>query len=508
MTARSITRGAARRLAGALALPLALAAGLAGCDVAERGQPIAGAPGRTEGEQRVGAQAHQEILQAYGGAYTEGQVDDYVREIGMELAAATPQAGAPWTFTVLDSPVVNAFAIPGGYVYVSRGLVALADDEAELAGVIGHEIGHVVADHSQRRQTRGALAQVGALAAVLGAAALGAEGGLLDLVNQAGAALGQGAVASYSRTQELEADELGVRYLAGAGYDPSAQADFLESMRAQSELAAALEGATYDPNKVGFFATHPANAERVREAARLAETAGAADGRRQRERFLAAVDGMIYGDSPEQGYVRGTDFIHPELGFRFSTPEGFVIRNSAAQVTAEGPRGAALVFDGGADPGGPLTDYIARRWVPALAEAGAVGELRRVERVTIGGREAAQAYLPVNTRGGRMLAQLTAIRAGDGIYRFFGVAPPNDERLLTALDRAAESWRPLSPAEARAAQPLRLRVVEARSGDTVESLARRMAFDRLAVERFRVLNDLGPGEAVRPGERVKLVVEG
>lgn len=201
------------------------------------GGPPAGAPrtvaARSAAEQQAGDQNHPQILQQFGGEVQDPAIRAYVDEIGRKLVRQTEQPGAKWKFTVLDSPVVNAFALPGGYVYVTRGLIALANDEAELAGVIGHEIGHVTAAHSANRQERSTLAQLGVLGAQVAGAVAGLSGPLLDMLGQASGAAGQAYVASYSRTQEFEADQLGVRYLAAAGYDPSAEADFLASLQAE-----------------------------------------------------------------------------------------------------------------------------------------------------------------------------------------------------------------------------------------------------------------------------------
>ncbi len=463
---------------------------------------------RSMAEQRQGDQSHAKVVAQYGGAYAQGRAPAYVREIGMRLAANTEQPQGPWTFTLLDSPVVNAFALPGGYVYVTRGLLALANDEAELAGVIGHEIGHVTAAHSARRQETATAAQIGVLAATLGAAVLGADKSVVDAIGQLGAQGAQGVVATYSRAQELEADRLGIGYLARAGYDPLAQADFLASLQAQTALSAQLAGGGYDPNRVDFFSTHPATAERVRAAADTAARQGVANAPRNREAFLRAIDGMTYGDSAAQGFVRGGGFVHPELRFAFTAPQRFEITNAAAAVTMRGPNGAGVVFDGGKDPGGALDAYVARVWAGGIARQTRTGELQNLERKRIGGLEAVSAVLPAQTGGGVRLLHMTAIRGGGGrLYRFMGVVQTNDRAGLAAVAQAAESFRTLSAAQAAREKPWRIRVVTVKRGDTAASLAARMPFDRGNEARFRVLNALGPNDTVRAGDRVKLVVQ-
>ena len=461
---------------------------------------------RTAAEQRLGDQAHPQILAQYGGAY-EGPVSAYVERLGRRLAAVTAQPEGPWTFTVLDSPVVNAFALPGGYVYVTRGLIALAKDEAELAGVVGHEIGHVTAAHTAERQTRATIAQAGLLATMIGAAVLGADRSVLDLIGQGAGAAAQGTLASFNRAQELEADRLGVEYLLAADYDPAAQADFLRQMQAQSELSARLAGGRYDPNRVDFFATHPATAERVRLAQAAALNAQAAAVNRNEAAFLDAIEGMTYGDSAAQGFARGQRFIHPELRFAFEAAEGFTIANAADRITMRGPRGASVVFDGGRDPGGPL-DAALRGWASEIASRTRTGRLEIDPATRIGGLEAASAAMPVAVRGGAGLAQMTLIRAPGGrLYRFFGLSALDDRAAQAGVRRTAQSFEALSARQAAAARPWRIAVRTVRPGDTVASLAARTPFEEAAEERFRVLNGLAPGETLTPGQRVKLVVE-
>jgi predicted Zn-dependent protease len=485
---------------GVLAAALAALTACAG-PTADKPSPIAAS--RSATEQRAGDQAHPDILRQFGGPYA-GRAADYVRDLGRRIAANTEQPQGPWTFTLLDSPVVNAFALPGGYVYVTRGLVALAGDEAELAGVIGHEIGHVTAAHSVQRNERATMAQIGVLAAVIGAAALGVEGSALDALGQGAGAVAQGAVASYSRAQEIEADRLGVAYLARSGYDPGAQADFLRAMQAQDQLSARLAGGAYDPNRVDFFATHPATAERV-AAAQAAAGPNGGNGPRNRDAFLNAIDGMTYGDSAEQGFVRGGRFIHPALRFAFDAPPGYEIVNSAAQVTMRGPSGASVTFDGARDPGGSMVDYVSRAWAGGLARQTRTGQLQDLRSFRVNGLEAASAVLPVQTNRGVAAAHLTAIRAGGGrVYRFLGLGPGGE---IGRMAQAGLSFRSLSAAEAAAAKPWRIRIVTVRPGDTVTSLAARTPFDKAREERFRVLNGLAPGQQPRPGDRVKLVVE-
>lgn len=463
---------------------------------------------RSASNQRVGDENHPKILAQYGGEIEDARVRAYVNDVGQRLAAQSEQPDARWTFTVLDSPVVNAFALPGGYVYVTRGLIALANDEAEVAGVLGHEIGHVTADHSSQRQSRAGIAQLGVLGATILGAVAGLSGDALQSLGQLGNLAGQGYVASYSRAQEFEADQLGVRYISRAGYDPRAEADFLRQLQAESELQARIAGGSYNANRVDFFASHPATAERVEEAIRAADVSTQpTDRQRSRDAYLEAISGMTYGDSAAQGFVRGDAFIHPDLRFRFTVPNQFRVQNSAAAVTAAGPGGAGLIFDGTRYAGGSMEAYIARSWAPQIAEQARVGRLSNLRTRRIDGLEAASAALPVQTNEGVKVLRMTAIRDGDQVYRFLGVQPNGAGALGEAMDRAAASFDKLSATEAARFTPYRLTTRTVQPGDTAESLARLTPFDDFREERFRVLNGLQADERLEAGQKVKLVVE-
>ena len=462
---------------------------------------------RPASEQRVGDENHSKIVQKYGGIYQNPKVANYVTRLGRKIAAVSEQPNEKWTFTVLDTPTVNAFALPGGYVYVTRGLVALANSEAELAGVLGHEIGHVTAGHSSLRQERAGIATGVLLGAQILGAIAGIDAGLLKAGTQIGQIAVGGILANYSRSDELAADTLGIRYLAKSGYDPYAQADFLESMGASSGLDAKLKGKGYNPNATNFFASHPANGPRTRQAIQTAQSTGLAipvGADRNRVSFLKIVDGIEYGDSEAQGFVRGNTFSHPKLRFTYSAPAGFTILNSTNQVLAKGPNNARFILDGGRNPQGPLANYIQRTWVPAIAKSQRVGRLSRITPTRINGLEAAVGYLPVQVQNQTFDTMLVAIRMDGALYRLTGLAP-RGSGLMPSMEQAAETFRRLSRAEARRLKSAKIDVVTVRRGDTVASLARRMNVDQLAEDRFRVLNGLEPGERLQAGQRVKIV---
>lgn len=446
-----------------------------------------------EQEARAGAEAHPKILEAYGGAYDDPRLGSYVAEVTARIVQVTNRPDGPYRVTVLDSPVVNAFALPGGYVYVTRGLMALANDEAELAGVIGHEIGHVNARHSAQRQT-----------AAMGTSLLGAVLGAVvgsDAINQIVGLGGQGLLASYSREQEYEADMLGVRYLAQAGYDPNAAADFLEVMGEHSALTARIRNAQYSASRNDWLASHPATPDRVAAAVEHARATGISMGqqRRNREAYLAAIDGILYGDDPEQGIVRDREFIHPKLRFAFNAPQRFSITNSPRAVLIEGPEGTIAQFDGASKQADlEIGQYLANVWARGV-------RLTSLERFTLNGMKAATATATIGKYNGRIVA---IEYAPDQVYRFLmGTLPQTGDRYDVALKSIVMSFRKITAAEARSVEPLRIRIATVRAGEMAADFGRRMAFSDYPTERFRVLNGLGPNEQPSTGQRVKLIVD-
>lgn len=444
-------------------------------------------------EAKAGADAHPKILKAFGGAYGDEKLGAYVAGVTARIVRATNQPDNPYRVTVLDSPVINAFALPGGYVYVTRGLMSLANDEAELASVIGHEIGHVVARHSAQRHT--AAVGTSVLGAVLGAV-VGSSA-----INQVLGLGGQGLLASYSRDQEYEADLLGVRYLAKAGYDPYAAADFLGSMNAKSVLEAKLRSMPAGDAQTSWLASHPATPARIEAALVHARETGAGRGigDRNRDTYLSAVESMLYGDDPTQGIVRDRQFIHPELRFAFDAPPGFVIVNSPSQVSVQGADRTIAKFDMGKKAAAQeIGAYLSETWASGV-------RLGPVERFTVNGMKAATAPTTI----GDYNARLVAIEfAPEQVSRFIlGTLPQTGQRYAPALQEMVMSFRKISAAEAKAVKPLRLRIVTARQGDTVASLARRMIYSDHQAERFRVLNGLSASEGVVAGARYKIISE-
>ncbi len=311
------------------------------------------------------------------------------------------------------------------------------------------------------------------------------------------------ALQSYSRDQEFEADMLGVRYLSRAGYDPNGMSSFLSKLQAHSRLEAELRGKPGEADKFDIMQTHPRTADRIQRAAQAAGTKPVANPIVGRDIYLGKIDGMLYGDNPEQGVIQGDSFSHPELRFAFEVPESFRLFNSSDAVLALGPQGSRIIFDLGPDPRGiGPARHIREVWAPKA-------RLSRVENLEINGLPAATATTQIDSRSGRVDARLVAIGYDEEtIYRFLFATPPSLTRSLSVeLRRTTYSFRKLSATEAAEIKPNRLRILTVRRGDSVSSLAARTPFDDLAEKRFLTLNGLAPGAGLKAGEKVKLVVQ-
>lgn len=478
-------RGARRaaRLAGA-----ALAALLGGCSsLINLDRPVGLAdPVRQPETNPAALREHRRILASYGGAYSDPKLETLIAGMVERLVAASERPEQRYRVTILNSPAVNAFSLPNGQLYVTRGLIGLAGDGAELANVLAHEMAHVVAHHAAIRETQARRAALVASAAA-------------DTLNDSptgalAAAKSKLALASFSRTQEFEADAIGVGIAARAGYDPQGAARFLASM---GRFAALRSANSADPRSLDFLSSHPATPERIENAAASARKHKG--GARDAAEYLAALDGLVYGEDPVDGFVRGRRFFHPKLGFTFVAPEGFRLENTAQAVLGRkdgGEQALRLDIVRLDSEAGGLAAYVTSGWIENV-------EPGTVEELTIGGFPAATA----TAKGDPWRFRVYVVRNGKDVYRFIFAAKTRSPEIDRSFRDAMNSLRRLSLAEAAAARPLRLKVISVAAGDTVESLAARMAPLDRQVERFRALNGLGPNDRPKEGERVKIVVE-
>jgi predicted Zn-dependent protease len=445
------------------------------------------------------AQQHPQIVAEFGGEES-GARSAYVRNVGMRVANQSNITGGGEAFhiTTLNSPVMNAFAVPGGYLYVTRQLIGLANDEAELASVLGHEAGHIAARHSQARQRTGLLSQLGALLV-----------GVVTGSGQLAQIAAQGAqlyTLKYSRSQELEADDLGVRYMTAAGYDPAASATFLGELGTWSNLEGRLQGREDDQRATPSWAlTHPLSAERVTRSRQKAQATGrVGQGIRNRDQHLQALNGMIFDDDPAQGVVEGRDFLHPDLRLAFTVPQGFGIQNGTRAVAVIGNSGQAQ-FSTGAFSGN-LDSYVGQAFRAIGGERTQI-QYSRPQRTTINGIEAAYSTARAQTQSGVVDVSVVAY-AFDNSHAYHFVTVTRAGTGLGAFTPMVQSVRRLSTQEAASIRPRVIQVVTVGANDTVQSLSGRMAYRTFQSERFRALNGLGTDGNVQRGQRVKLVVYG
>ncbi len=467
----------ARRVAAAVAAVLCLS----GCGLFDRSPPLPPAAPRTVGSQND----HARLVAAFGGEVRAPAAQRLLADVTGRLVAASERPSEAYQVTILNSPVVNAFALPNGRLYVTRGLLALANDTAEVAAVLSHEIAHVTLRHASSRSE------------------LQARSELLTQVTQTvlnnpdEAALlrdrSRFTIASFSRSQELEADQAGVQVLARAGYDPFGAPRFLTA------LGRAGGGTDRNrPSLADMLATHPSTGERISQAIVAARRASAPGiGESDRARYFQALDGLAYGDDPADGLVRGRRFAHARLGVAFEAPEGFSLENTSQAVLGSSADGSRrLLFDAAQTPEGQSLEEVLRSTWSDSIEPGSM------EATTINGLPAAIAL----SRGREWSFRLSAVRIGATTYRLIVAVKSGTGDVEPPFRRALGTVRQITAEEAQALRPLRLQIVAARPGETAETMAGSMAVDR-PYERFLLLNGLDRGGALKAGERYKIVVE-
>jgi len=434
---------------------------------------------------------HQRILGAYNGAYEDPKLEGLLNQVVASLVAASERPEVQYRVTILNSASINAFALPSGQLYVTRGLIALANDTSELASVLSHEMSHVIARHAAMREDQAR--QVALVSRVVQDVLSDPETGALALEKS------KIALASFSRAQEFEADGIGIGIATRAGYDAYGAVRFLTSMGRNTELKSSPGQLHIDPRAPDFLSSHPATPERIKNAqanARQFNAPGA--GEHDKATYLAGIDGLVYGEDPSEGFVRGRRFLHPKLGLTFLAPEGFTLDNTAQAVLGiKESGGQALRLDVVRVPAEqPLAEYLNSGWIENI-------DPKSVEAVVINGLPAATA----TAKGDQWVFRLYAVRFGSDVYRFIFASKRTTAEIDRAFRESVGTFRRMTVAESQAAKPLHIRIVTVGPNDTVERLAGRMAIADRAVERFRVLNGLSPGERVSPGDQVKLVVE-
>ena len=444
---------------------------------------------------------HPAIIQEFGGAET-GARGAYVEGIGRRVAAYSGVNPNAYRFTTLNSAVENAFAVPGGYIYITRQLMGLMNDEAELAFVLGHEAGHVAANHAQARQSatqRNAI--FGVLGAIVGSVLGGGFGNILSQAAQTGSQLN---TLRFSRSQEYDADRLGVSYITGAGYDPNASATMLSALGRATALESRVQGR--DSRSTPEWATtHPNSANRVAQAGQLARATGrAGSGLRNRDQFLAQLDGVFVDDDPAQGVIEGRTFVHPDLRLAFTVPTGYLMQNGANEVSIQGSGGQAQFKTGRFQ--GNLQSYIQQR----LQElTGGRTQIQVVDnnRTTVNGIPVEYVVARAQTSNGVVDVSVFAYAFDQNTAYDFTMLTRGNQG-VGPFTSMVNSLRRISPQEAAAIRPRVIDIHTVRSGDTAQSLASRMAYQSFQLERFMSLNGLPANARLIPGQKVKLVVLG
>lgn len=483
-----------RRVLPALGLLAVSIGGLGGCAI----NPATGGLDfnlvSQEEEEQIGRETHRQVLIEFGGVYYDPALAAYVERVGARIAAVTENSGFNYSFTILDTPSINAFALSGGYVYVTRGLLALVGNEAELASVLGHELAHINARHGAQRlsriRTRERLCEIfpctGDTPILRGLAAIGTTL----------------AFEGFTQEQELEADEIGLRYLRRAGYRLDAMVSFLEKLKAQETLEAKAAGFGDEPLAARRYeSTHPLPETRIASARTLTGDSGPAGADIGEAAYLNAIDGMLYGNRPEYGFVIGSRFAHPIRRVAFTVPAGYPLRADSRRVAAYGPEGAIILFEPSRVVfSGPVKDYLTTLWAKDL-------KLEDLRRLDINGMEAATGWLRSDTPRGPTDFRLVALRAKTGvIYRLLFLTPARMTAALSEdMRRATYSLRTLSETEAAALKPQRIRIATAAEGDTVARLSARTSLADNAAERLSIMNGIAAGADIEPGRPIKLV---
>ncbi len=466
----------------------------------------------TQAERQQGQQAHTQIMQEFGNAY-QGPQAAYVTRVGQSVAvhSGLSQSQSDFTVTLLNSPVNNAFAVPGGYIYVTRQLVALMNDESELGGVLSHEVVHTAQRHARQRQRRSTIAGLaGILGTVLGGAVGdngGVLGGLGGLLQNNAMRAAQVYTLGFSRSQETESDDIGIRYLLAAGYDTMGLSRMLASLAAQNALEQRALGR--DARTLPAWAsTHPDPASRVRRAQQQAQAVGGTNGRTNRDAFIASLDNLLYGDDPRQGVVEGNVFQHPDLRLTFTVPQGYAMQNGTSAVGINGSGGQGQFSTGRYD--GNLETYV-RSAFQSLAGNQQNGQQAQVpqldiRRTTVNGIPAAYATTRANVQNQAVDVTVFAYEfARDQAFHFVMLTPSGRSATLSPM---YESVRRLTASEAAAIRPRRVDIVSVGRNDTVQTMAARMAYRDYQLDRFLVLNGLTSTSRLTAGQRVKIIVYG
>ena len=447
-------------------------------------------------EIKIGHEASQEVAKQYR-TYNDDELQAYVSLIGQRLAALSHRPGIEYHFQVVDSDVVNAFALPGGWIYVSRGLLAYLNTEAELAAVIGHEIGHVTARHSVQQHSQGMMSTVGSTAAtILGGSYVG------QAASYAGAALTRG----YGREMELEADRLGAEYLARAGYSPDSMIDVVRVLKHQEEFEIERAKAENRDPRVyhGVFSTHPDQDTRLQEIIESVSDYATHERQDNRALYLAKINGLAFGPKGSEGVMRGNTFYHSGLGTAMKFPPGWQTKNYPDRLLIVAPHNSATIEVRATPlPNATLSPH---RFMMTRVQPGALEDGESF--LTEDGYEGYTAIAP-NTKSpyGNRSVRYSVVYANNFVYVFSGAAKNKAEayRYDPYFVGSAKSLRELEEEEYDKARPVQIQIVSAGDGTTIEQLAEGAPIPRYSVQQHRLINDLYPDGEPKTGDLVKII---
>ena len=446
-----------------------------------------------EQEINLGRKAHKQILQQYS-VYDDPALQEYVSNLVEELSAKSHRDQLLFHATVLDSPQVNAFALPGGYVYITRGIMAYMNSEAELAGVLGHEIGHVTARHGVRQQSS---AQVAGILATAVAIATGSRE-IADATNIAGTALIRG----YGREHELEADRLGAEYLAKLGYDPEEMINVVGILASQEQFDKQIaEEEGREPRAYhGTFSTHPSNDRRLQEVIRAANKFRSKNNRDNDGKFLELTHGMTLGASEKDGVLRGNKFYHKDLDITLTFPKGSKVVNLPDRLIAANKTKDAVMQI-------TLRDLNKRQSPKEFIESEFGNKLRSEQEVVTESFKGYTAITKTKTPFGNQDTRIAAVFKGKQVYQFLAAA--KDPNLLKKHDKdflaTVNSLRQLKTSEHSLAESRKIKLITAKKGDTFAKLAKNSPLSSHPEEQLRLLNGMYPEGEPIPGQPIKIV---
>jgi predicted Zn-dependent protease len=429
---------------------------------------------------------HKRLLNAFGGEYHNTKIRTQLSAVSERLRLVSDRPNEYYRIVLLNSGTVNAFALPNGYIYLTRGLLALANDTAEIASVVAHEIAHVTYRHAMARAELESRSQ---LVSRVMSEVLENPGASVETREQS-----RFAMASFSRQQELDADEVGVRAIARAGFEPQGAVRFLHALARSSQIREQMRGNTGND----MMASHPDTQERITRATSLARQFGAPGvGEADRGKWLGALESMPYGDDPGLGLVQGTRYINARQKIAMDAPEGFALEVSTQALlgVAAGAKEALRLDSSRMDASKTLPVLLAQNPIEGLT-------ITQIEERTLNGLNAATGI----ARGKEWSFRVLLIRAGDIVYRLIfaaqGMSEAQDQRFLAA----AGSFHKLSDDEAKTHGPVRIRLAQASSAlPAPDFVATQMSTLPAALETFTLINGLTPGDALRAGQTYKVV---